>query len=49
MAAKRHKHLSHNHLGDTKTILQQNIKKMPPLSPRKISHNHLPITKQATK
>ena len=29
MATKRHKHLSHNHLGDTKTstCLQQNIKK----------------------
>ena len=51
MAPKRHKHLSHNHLGDTKasTGIQQDIKNMPPLPPRKISYHHQPITKHPAK
>ena len=45
------KHLSHNHLGDTETstYLQENIQKMPSLSPRKISHHHISITKHPPK
>ena len=51
MAPKRHEHLPHHHLGDTKasTHLQQDIKKMPSLPPRKISYHHLPITKHSAK
>ena len=47
----RHKHLSHNHQGDTKTstCLQQNIQNMPSLSPQKISHHHISITKHPPK
>ena len=51
MAPKKRKHLSYNHLGDTKTstCLQQNIKKISSLLPQKISHHNLPITKHPTK
>ena len=43
--------LSHHHLGDTKAsiCLQQDIKKILPLLPQKISYHHLPITKHSAK
>ena len=51
MAPKRHEHLSHHHLGNTKTSThqQQDIKKMPSLPPRKTRYYHLPITKHSAK
>ena len=49
MTPKRHEHLPHHHLGNTKTstYLQQDIK-MLPLPPRKTSYYHLPITKHSS-
>ena len=45
VASKGHEHLTHDYLGNTEThnCLQQNIKKMPSLSPWESYHS--PITK----
>ena len=49
MAPKRQEHLSCHHLGDTtaSTRLQQDIKKMPSLPPRKSSYYHQAVTKHS--
>ena len=50
MAPKRHEHITHHHLENTKTSTRlQDIKKMPSLSPRKTSYYHVHITKDSAK
>ena len=51
MVPKRHEYLTHHYLGNTKTniSLQQDIKIMPSLPPRKTSNYHQPITKHPAK
>ena len=51
MLPKRHEHLTHHHLGNTKTsiCLQQDIKKVPSLPPQEASNYHPPITKHPAK